>query len=114
MDKMLYLSERMFYQEGTTDAGYLDQCARLRNQLGGMSQVRKAQMRGGVIKHARHAIIRCFGSTAVDLDLACLYLYSVAWFLPSRSALFRVLDFCLTPMVTLRGSDDRRWICYAR
>lgn len=36
---MLYLSERMFYQEGTTDAGYLDQCARLRNQLGGMSQV---------------------------------------------------------------------------
>lgn len=39
MDKMLYLSERMFYQEGTTDAGYLDQCARLRNQLGGMTQV---------------------------------------------------------------------------
>lgn len=39
MDKMVYLSERMFYQEGTTDAGYLDQCARLRNQLGGMTQV---------------------------------------------------------------------------
>ena len=39
MDKMVYLSERMFYQEGTTDAGYLDQCARLRSQLGGMTQV---------------------------------------------------------------------------
>lgn len=39
MDKMLYLSERMFYQEGTTDEGYLDECARLRSQLGGMSQV---------------------------------------------------------------------------
>lgn len=39
MDKILYLSERMFYQEGTTDAGYLDQCGKLRNQLGGMSQV---------------------------------------------------------------------------
>lgn len=39
MDKMIYLSERMFYQEGMTDAGYLDQCARLRNQLGGMTQV---------------------------------------------------------------------------
>lgn len=40
MDKILYLSERMLYQDGTTDASYLDQCARLRNQLGGMSQVR--------------------------------------------------------------------------
>ncbi|CAB1098104.1 unnamed protein product [Ectocarpus sp. CCAP 1310/34] len=39
MDKMLYLSERMFYQEGATDEGYLDECARLRSQLGGMSQV---------------------------------------------------------------------------
>lgn len=41
MDKMVYLSERMFFQEGTTDAGYLDQCARLRNQLGGMTQVQQ-------------------------------------------------------------------------
>lgn len=39
MEKMVYLSERMFYQEGTTDAGYLDLCARLRSQLGGMTQV---------------------------------------------------------------------------
>lgn len=44
MDKMVYLSERMFYQEGTTDAGYLDQCARLRSQLGGMTQV------GGMVR----------------------------------------------------------------
>lgn len=39
LDKIVYLSERMFYQEGTSDAAYLDQCARLRGQLGGMTQV---------------------------------------------------------------------------
>ncbi|CAM9327973.1 unnamed protein product, partial [Scytosiphon promiscuus] len=39
MDKTIYLSERMFYQDGATDARYLEQCAELRNQLGGMSQV---------------------------------------------------------------------------
>ena len=39
MDKVIYLSERMFYQEGTMNAGYLDQCAKLRSELGGMTQV---------------------------------------------------------------------------
>ncbi|CAN0420386.1 unnamed protein product, partial [Discosporangium mesarthrocarpum] len=44
MDKVLFLTERMFYQEGTSDAGYLDLCARLRDQLGGMSQAREGQV----------------------------------------------------------------------
>ncbi|CAN0077716.1 unnamed protein product, partial [Sphacelaria rigidula] len=39
MDKTIFLSERMFYQEGTTDSRYLDQCLQLRRQLGGMTQV---------------------------------------------------------------------------
>lgn len=75
MDKMLYLSERMFYQEGTTDAGYLDQCARLRNQLGGMSQVRRAQTAGRRVGHEACATSNRYSwvfwaGFAVDLDLA--------------------------------------------
>lgn len=81
MDKMLYLSERMFYQEGTTDAGYLDQCARLRNQLGGISQVHYINTYG---KRRRPQSVRhsngYWAACAVNLELA------QAWFLRTRLA----------------------------
>lgn len=62
MEKLVFLTERMFYQESASDAGYLELCTRFRQQLGGVTQV--------CVGQRNHDNTAC-GNYSMPLSLRC-------------------------------------------